>query len=389
MHIKTLFFILLVGFLFLVGGNGEVQAFDGEEPYVGMPLCLPEAVPFGFADCLPYGPAEVLNQLAEKGIPYPMQPLPAYPPDPALGTIPDRFVQVSENAFPLYNSLEAAQARTPSRYMEAGSGNKYLAYYEDVSTDNGIYFHLTNGLWVEAGEAETSRWATWMRTFGLFFYQNPRNDFGWIIDLANVRSQPGYSAAETGRVINRETVVQVYDMVPKDGTDWYMIGWNEWVERRHIRRFAVNLTPPQGVDNGRWIEVNLYEQTLGIYEHGKLVYATLIATGSDPFFTRPGLFQIYEKLEKTNMSGSFEADRSDYYYLENVPYTLYYDEARALHGAYWRTMFGYPASHGCVNLSVGDAAVLFDWAQVGDWVYVWDPSGETPTEESAYTAGGA
>ena len=39
-----------------------------------------------------------------------------------------------------------------------------------------------------------------------------------------------------------------------------------------------------------------------------------------------------------------------------------------------------PQSHGCVNLSPGDAHWLYDWAEVGDYVYVFDPSGQTPTE---------
>jgi lipoprotein-anchoring transpeptidase ErfK/SrfK len=109
----------------------------------------------------------------------------------------------------------------------------------------------------------------------------------------------------------------------------------------------------------------------------------------DPFFTKPGLFQIQRKLDSTTMSGSFEANRSDFYYLEDVPWTMYYDNARALHGAYWRTAFGYPQSHGCVNLSPADAHWLYEWANVGDWVYVWDPSGKTPTDPSYYGEGGA
>ena len=32
-------------------------------------------------------------------------------------------------------------------------------------------------------------------------------------------------------------------------------------------------------------------------------------------------------------------------------------------------------SHGCVNLSIGDSHWLYDWANVGDSVYVYDPSG--------------
>ena len=79
----------------------------------------------------------------------------------------------------------------------------------------------------------------------------------------------------------------------------------------------------------------------------QLVFATVIATGLEPFWTRPGLFQIYQKKETETMRNN---DPTDYYYLDNVPWTMYFDKARALHGAYWRTRFGYPQSHGCVNL---------------------------------------
>jgi lipoprotein-anchoring transpeptidase ErfK/SrfK len=142
------------------------------------------------------------------------------------------------------------------------------------------------------------------------------------------------------------------------------------------------------VAGDRWIEVNLYEQTMAVYDQRELVFATLIASGVEPFWTRPGLFQVTEKLETTPMRGAFEADRSDAYYLEDVPWTMYFDQARALHGAYWRANLGFPQSHGCVNLTVGDSRWIFDWANVGDYVYVWDPSGTTPTDPSVYTSGG-
>ena len=72
-----------------------------------------------------------------------------------------------------------------------------------------------------------------------------------------------------------------------------------------IGRVMPNTTPPEGVTNGRWIEVNLYEQTLAVYENNQLVYATLIASGMDPFFTRPGLFNIYQKARNHPHAGSF------------------------------------------------------------------------------------
>jgi lipoprotein-anchoring transpeptidase ErfK/SrfK len=66
---------------------------------------------------------------------------------------------------------------------------------------------------------------------------------------------------------------------------------------------------------------------------------------------------------------------------------MYFDEARALHAAYRRTFFGYPQSHGCVNLSPGDANWLFQWADEGDYVWVHDPSGQTPTDPDFYGPG--
>jgi hypothetical protein len=378
--------ILLIIILFDGFNFDTVQAAD-QETYRGEPLCLPGAYPFEQSDCLVMGPSGFLTEMAEKGIPIPFQPLPSYKPDSSFTLAPVPYLTVGENSFPVYGSLDDAIARNPARYMEAGF--KFLAVSERIDRDDGIYYRLMNGLWVEGGEAYTECCIRSGRFQGLMFYQNPVNSFGWILDQTDVMNSPGYSSNKTGKLHYREDVVQIYDIVNAEGTDWYMIGIDEWVERRKIRQFNLNPIPPDGVDNNRWIEINLFEQTLGVYENGKLVFAALIASGVDPFFTRPGLFQIYEKLERTNMSGSFEADRSDYYYLEDVPWTLYYDEARAIHGAYWRTYFGYPQSHGCVNLSLGDSRVVFDWANVGDWVYVWDPSGETPVDESLYTAGGA
>jgi lipoprotein-anchoring transpeptidase ErfK/SrfK len=82
------------------------------------------------------------------------------------------------------------------------------------------------------------------------------------------------------------------------------------------------------------------------------------------------------------MSGS--DGQPDYYFLEDVPWTMYFHGAYALHGAYWHDRFGKVHSHGCVNLSLADAKWLFDWTSpagrtgwsrateedLGTWVWV-------------------
>ena len=58
------------------------------------------------------------------------------------------------------------------------------------------------------------------------------------------------------------------------------------------------------------------------------------------------------------------------YYLEDVPYVMYFYGDYAIHGTYWHSNFGYPMSHGCVNTSPWDASWLFSWAPLGTTVNI-------------------
>ncbi len=358
-----------------------------EEAYSGSPLCLPDVYLQNPSGCLPLGPSVFLTQRAIEGVPYPERPIPAVHPDLALSYMDYSYIKVSRDSFPLYASLDDAIAHRPGRNIDGGM--KYLVNIERVEAEGGVYYELPSGEWINGGEAGAACCITNGRFTGLIVRGTLRNALGWILTTTPVYTAPGYASAQTGRELNREDMVQVYRLEQADNVTWVMIGLNEWIEDRVVGRITPNPVAPEGVDNGRWIEVNLEEQAMLVYDQNRLVYATMISTGVDPFFTRPGLFKIEIKKDIETMQGSFEADRSDFYYLQNVPWTMYFDQARALHGAYWHTLFGYPQSHGCVNLSPGDAHWLYDWARQGDWVYVWDPSGKTPTDPAYYGAGGA
>jgi len=43
------------------------------------------------------------------------------------------------------------------------------------------------------------------------------------------------------------------------------------------------------------------------------------------------------------------------YYIEDVPYVMYFHEGYGLHGVTWHGNFGHPMSHGCVNLPTSEA----------------------------------
>ena len=350
-------------------------------------ICLPGVYLTQPADCTPAGPSLLLTSMAHLGMYYPERPLPAASPDPELSKMPATYVTASKESIPLFDSISAADAMSPSQTL--GPGMKYLSIDQRLEQNHFIYYHLTSGAWVEGASAGTGCCIYAGRFQGQVFSRTPASNFGWIIEETWSRIEPSFTAETSTHHYYRENIVAVYDTRQAGDSKWVMIGPNEWIEKRYVKQVLVDTTPPEGTNTDRWIEVNLEEQTLAVYDQRRLVFATLVATGMDPFYTRPGVFQIQQKKELETMSGSFEADRSDFYYLEDVPWTMYYDQNRALHGAYWRTIFGYPQSHGCINLSPGDAHWLFDWANTGDWVYVWDPSGKTPTDPSYYGPGGA
>jgi len=387
MRLRWSILLVVIGSVGLLGLFTEPGQAETGESFFGETICLPDVYLQSPTECLALGPSEKLTDWARKGITYPLVRPVLTRPSKDLNVAPEQYLKISSNSTPLYDSLDAAISRNESRTLDPGL--KYLSMLQRVDREDGVYYQLRSGWWVEAGEAGAACCIYGGRFQGLLFDQAPRSNLGWIMDHIRARSGPGYAYSEVGNILAYETVVPVYDLVEADGTKWYMIGPDAWIERRWMRMLEIHRPAPEGVTNGRWIEVNLYEQTISVFEDNRIIFATLIASGQDPFFTRPGLFQINRKKEVETMSGAFAADRSDYYYLEGVPWTMYYDEARALHGAYWRTMMGFPQSHGCVNLSVGDSAWLYQWAVEGDWVYVWDPSGITPVDPGAYTPGGA
>jgi hypothetical protein len=386
---RTFLLVILLGlilFLLPMNAAGESDPPAAPEPYAGKLLCAPDAYPQQALDCLPLGPSEFLTDLARQGIAYPFKPLSLIRIDDKYNELNVNYAKINvpaEENPPIYASVdEAMNGGSPIATMKAGA-LRYVAYNNRMDIDGAHYVLRNSGGWMRGSPLDIPKFQ------GFVFNSNPKESFGWIVEEAHPRVSASTLAAETGEMLPRETVVPIYDVVEAEETKWYMIGMGQWLERRYIRQFKANPTPPEGVDNGRWIEVNLYEQTLAVYDNNTLVFATLVATGMDPFFTRPGLFKIERKLDLETMSGAFEADGSDYYYLEDVPWTMYFDEARALHGAYWRTWFGFEQSHGCVNLSVADARWIYEWAHEGDYVYVWDPSGKTPTDPAFYTEGGA
>lgn len=379
MKLTLIFLALFV----LAAGAFPAQAAPGQLE----PVCLPEAYSEPPENCLLAGPAAALSELAALGITYPRRALPARQIDPDIGIVPYYYVRAAAGPVRIFASLEdAIEGKNPKRIIEAGFN--YLTFIDSREVDGKRYYLIAPGEWVRRDQV--SPWSVISRFAGLEFSATPANAFGWFLWPLESQHTPGINnAVTTGRWYSKQQVFQLYERLELDGLVWYRIGPEEWIESRGTAVVFPNPTPPEGVSGGRWIDIDLDQQVVAVYDNYRLVYATMTSTGVPGWWTRPGLFQIFEKVETTYMTGAFEADRSDFYYLEDVPYTMYFDEARAFHGAYWHDYFGIEQSHGCVNLSNADAFWLYQWADIGDWVYVHDRSGLTPTDPSLYGSGGA
>lgn len=181
----------------------------------------------------------------------------------------------------------------------------------------------------------------------------------WVLVNVIASRTPGAEAIEGDPVYLRYTKVNLYDSVMVDGWEWYQVGVGQWVEQRNIAR-VLPIERPADVDTEKWVSVDLYEQVAIAYEGSRPVFATLVSSGLADWPTNEGLFHVYVRYPRTIMSGA--EGQPDFYYLEEVPWTMYFDGDIGLHGTYWHDGFGYRHSHGCVNLSITDSHWLYDWA---------------------------
>ncbi len=109
---------------------------------------------------------------------------------------------------------------------------------------------------------------------------------------------------------------------------------------------------------GQWIDIDLGEQVLVAYEGDRPVYATLVSSGrSIP--TPMGNYPLWAKASSITMKSQPYDDKA--YFVNKVPWVLFFQAHNAIHGAYWHDRFGVSKSHGCANVSPLDARHLFEW----------------------------
>lgn len=183
----------------------------------------------------------------------------------------------------------------------------------------------------------------------------------WLLVHVVPSRTPGGEPDQNNPRLLRYTTVYLYDTVLVDDWRWYQIGVNQWVHQTQVAKI-IPVERPVDVNTERWFSIDLYEQVLIAYEGEQAVYATLISSGLATHATNEGLFNVYLRYERAPMSGL--RGTPDFYYLQEVPWIMYFDNDIGLHGAYWHDGFGYRRSRGCVNMSIMDSYLLYRWAAV-------------------------
>jgi len=136
----------------------------------------------------------------------------------------------------------------------------------------------------------------------------------------------------------------------------------------------------------RVIDVDLSSQNLVACRNGQVANQFPVSTGVPGKDTHTGTFYIYQRNSDAEMKSSENEFAPDYYDVKHVPWTQYFHNGEALHGAWWHNNFGHPMSHGCVNISTKtrnaswpnaapNAEYLWSFDNVGDPVVV---HGQTP-----------
>jgi lipoprotein-anchoring transpeptidase ErfK/SrfK len=176
------------------------------------------------------------------------------------------------------------------------------------------------------------------------------------------------------------------------GDRWVDVARFNRIDQRHARpgvflKVATRLedvagfTPmpgeyPPAAAEAKFILVDLAEQFLGAYEHGRLAFSAPIASGERGNETPEGEFTI-TAAHRHHRSSLYHIENTSILYPMNYALRFYINKNGVAYWMHGRDMPGYPASHGCIGLYdepmqkryygyprepvLEDARILYNW----------------------------
>ena len=110
------------------------------------------------------------------------------------------------------------------------------------------------------------------------------------------------------------------------------------------------LSGGERAEAGVMVQIDRGSQTMAVTVDGISRYTWRVSTGRTGFGTPSGVFH------PRSMSARWFSRK---YYNSPMPHSIFFYGGFAIHGTYEIAQLGGPASHGCVRLDPGNAAILF------------------------------
>jgi hypothetical protein len=336
---------------------GSLPAPTAGAPYV----CVPSLIWRNPELCPPYGPGTTPYRIASIHLPDKLPELPVIelPHDEDDDVVPHTYAYVKTLPLNVYrHPMEAAMGLPPARTLL--SGDWWVSVDGTVEYEGQQWYQINEDEFIPAG---TLAFASPSRFQGVYLTEQPQYPFAWVNRWVQPSVVPGGAPNAAVEPLNRYQLVTLFAEERPGGELWYLVGPDQWIKQENVARVDVDPPPPEAGPGQKWIEVDLFEQTIAAYEGERMVYATLISSGRTATSTPPGLYHLWAKVREGKMSNPDVEDGSPaWYFIEDVPWTMYFHEGYSIHAAFWHDAFGFLRSHGCVNLAPRDAQWFFTWA---------------------------
>lgn len=300
-------------------------------------------------------------------------------PEPSIFVEPQAFPDSPTNRVVYahlmdFTNVYPQPTTTVAPVRNVGDGFLFVTVQAVEEHEGQNWFMINLGEWVQEKDiilVDISEFT------GFEIHAQPERPFGWVVVDYWYSNEPGAEPAPGALKLPRYTFFEVYAAVrADDGWIWYDIGNGRWIRQTYVSLIDLSPRPKEVGEDEYWVEVDLYEQTFAAYEGDQMVYVGLVSSGLNRWPTNEGLFQVWDRQLKTKMSGA--EGKVDYYFIEDVPHTMFFDQDIALHGAFWHDRFGYKHSHGCVNMPPRAAEWVYNWsanspANLWVWVHTSEP----------------
>lgn len=265
-----------------------------------------------------------------------------------VGLIVGSYV-LGGNLFPIVSTARAADAKpnTQERRTQPTTTQGWIKIYLGSAP---IKVTFENSSWV-ANKGEIRNWIT--TTSGI----TSVDPTSFVSSIANQVNIPATQDHDGRSVDTNNLTNQINDALTSGRPNRTIALVTSVIPR------IINTNAQAGRYSGRYVDINLSEQTLYAYEGYNLVNQFFVSTGTSIHPTPTGEFYVYGRDRSARMHGPG-------YYLPNVPYISWFFGDYSIHGTYWHSNFGHVMSHGCINTSIANAEWIYNWDDVGTPVYI-------------------